>query len=87
MYRHLKPAAGLAVRTFLRISAQWGTFTIHTNPNALEDEDFDRPLVLLLQVNAGAKEAIRDELRTIGIDDRTVFPDLHHLGLSIRERF
>ena len=26
---HIPPAAGLAVRSFLRLSAQWGTFTIH----------------------------------------------------------
>lgn len=84
---HLKPAAGLAMRTFLRISAQWGTFTIHANGSALEDEAFVQPVVQQFRVPSDAKIIIRDELRTLGVDDRTVYPDLHHLGRSIRERY
>jgi hypothetical protein len=84
---HLKPAAALAVRSFLRISAQWGTFTIHSNATALEDEAFSPRAIRKFSVAASAKATIRDELQTIGVDDRTVFPDLHHLGRSVRGRY
>ncbi len=84
---HLKPAAALARRTFLRISTQWGTFSIHTNGNALEEEVFDKPVVKKFRIPADAKQTIRDELQAFGIEERTVYPDLHRLGRSIKVRF
>lgn len=84
---HLKPAAAMAPRTFLRISAQWGTFTIHTNVEALEDDANSHDYLRRFRVIGGAKAEILDELRFLGIEGRTVYPDLHHLGESIRDRF
>lgn len=84
---HLKPAAGLAMRSFLRIAAQWGTFTVHANDTALEDVVLEQPIVKKFTVAADAKSQIRNELQTLGIESRSVYPDLHHLGASIRERY
>lgn len=82
-----KPVAALATRSFRRISNQWGTFTVTDQPVALEDQPGAESFLRRLIVSADAKVEILDELRSLGIEERVVYPDLHRLGARIKELF
>lgn len=81
------PVAALATRSFRRISQQWGTFTVTDRMEALEDHPSASSFLNRLAVTADAKEAILDELRSLGIEDRIVYPDLERLGKRVKELF
>ncbi|HQZ33268.1 MAG TPA: FRG domain-containing protein [Ilumatobacteraceae bacterium] len=81
----LKPVAALAARNFSRISAQWGTFTV---------SNVDQPLDLLadsdtflshVDIPVASKSEIRQQLAQLGLEDRTIYPDLFRLGQRITE--
>lgn len=79
--------AALATRSFRRISNQWGTFTVTNQALALEDQPYAERFLNRLAVSADAKGEILDELRSLGIEDRVVYSDLHRLGARIKELF
>jgi hypothetical protein len=81
------PVAALATRSFRRISHQWGTFTVTDQSVALEDQPGAERFLKRLAVSADAKLEILDELRSLGIEERVVYPDLHRLGARIKEVF
>lgn len=82
-----KPVAALANRSFRRISYQWGTFTITDQIPALEDQAGSDTFLKRLTISADAKLEILDELRSLGIEERVVYPDLHRLGTRVKEMF
>lgn len=84
---HLKPAAALAPRTFRRISAQWGTFTVHPKAESIPEAFPEDHLTTKILVSATEKNEILRELEAVGIDERVIYSDLHHLGKSIKARY
>jgi FRG domain len=79
------PVAALAARNFRRISAQWGTFTVCNVDQPLdllpERDDF----LTSLRVPIAAKSSIREQLARLGLEDRTIYPDLFRLGQRLTE--
>jgi hypothetical protein len=81
----LRPIAALAPRSFARISAQWGTFTIANFPDALDAHPHAANYLHSLEVPVAAKATIRAQLAVLGLEDRTIYPDLFRLGLKLTE--
>ncbi|MGW7208688.1 FRG domain-containing protein [Streptomyces sp. NPDC054837] len=81
------PVAAVAARSFDRIVAQSGTFTIcHRSFDPLEKAgsgDFLDSYVVPL----ARKAFIREQLKTLGINAMTVYPDLAHLAAYVKEEF
>ena len=82
---HQKPVAVTAGRTFDRITAQSGTFTVtHRSHVPLESESTPGCL-RKVRVPAASKAAIRAELSDMNINASTVYPDLASLAVHIKE--
>lgn len=79
----LPHCAVIAPRGFPRIVSQAGVFTLSTQPDPIEAL-IGPPVLRSVIVPWHAKPAIRRQLGSIGIDDRTVFPELHRLGDRLR---
>lgn len=76
----LLPIAVLATRNNPRIQAQLGVFTIsHIQKMAIENIEGGQHCTKLI-IPAGAKQKIRDELRTLGISKFQIFPELSSIG-------
>lgn len=81
------PVAAVAARSFGRIVAQSGTFTIcHRSFEPLESvhegaylESYSIPLA--------RKAFIREQLKVLGINVMTVYPDLTHLAEYVKSEF
>lgn len=81
------PVAVLAPQSFGRIAAQSGVFTLsHRNdPSSVDDacptafRSWTIPLT--------AKAAIREDLNLLGVNEASVYPDLHFLGSQIRMQY
>ena len=87
VYRELRlprrPIAVVPPYNSPRITAQRGTFTIHgSRPDGLEDQ-FSRRLAKIVIPREMALQ-IRRHLRSVGISDFTLFPDLDGLCKDIR---
>jgi hypothetical protein len=77
-----KPAALIAPRSFSRLIAQQGVFTItHKQPIAL-DEIPDRKLLARVRIPSGAKANIRAALRALGMSKLSLFPELQSLAFK-----
>jgi len=71
-----KPAALIAARSFARLIAQQGVFTvIHRDANAL-DTIADTKLLSRVRIPPGAKASIRVALDELGINRLSMFPEL-----------
>lgn len=81
------PIAALASRGFTRISNQWGTFTVTDQLIALEDHAYADSFLRRLSIDAATKADIIDELRSLGVEERIIYPDLHRLGQRVKEMF
>jgi hypothetical protein len=79
------PIAGLAARNFARITAQWGTFTICNFPDSLDTLPGRAGFIDELTVPVAAKPRIKQQLMTLGLEDRTIYPDLFRLGKRVAE--
>ncbi|KSZ55956.1 hypothetical protein Z045_26010 [Rhodococcus pyridinivorans KG-16] len=74
------PIAAIASRSFERIIAQVGTFTVnHHDHTPLEDTP-GKDSVRRVLVPAPAKPRIRAELADMNVNASTVYPDLAHLA-------
>ena len=81
------PVAALAARNFQRISAQWGTFTVCNVDEPLELLPDKDDFLVSVSVPVAAKAAIRQQLAQLGLEDRTIYPDLFRLGQRLTEVF
>ncbi|WP_460713278.1 FRG domain-containing protein [Nocardioides dilutus] len=79
--------AVIAARNFPRIISQWGTFTITGEQTAIEDLGDAHKFVARIQIAGEAKSRILEELRSLGVEERVVYPDLHRLGSHVKELF
>jgi len=68
----------------LRMMVQLSGLTIHGSLDPLESLTDVGLFVRKYVVDAAAKEDIRRELKSIGIRERSVFPDLDHLANDLR---
>lgn len=71
---------------FPRIRAQWGTFTVACREYPLE---YFVPSSVLTRIEVlhEAKPDIRSELTSLGVDARTVFPDLNRIAERLGGRY
>ncbi|MDV2977855.1 UNVERIFIED_CONTAM: FRG domain-containing protein [Actinomycetes bacterium ARC8] len=81
------PIAGIAVRNFPRIVNQWGTFTVTDQQVALEDHEQAEKFLRRIAVDANAKSDLLDELKSLGIEERVIYPDLYRLGDRVKAMF
>ena len=81
------PAAGICPRTNQRMRAQFSVFTIHHADNTPLENVEDGTHIWRYKIPANKKIAIFDELRRIGITRLTLFPELDHVSLEVREPF
>ncbi|MHA7899619.1 MAG: FRG domain-containing protein [Henriciella sp.] len=83
----LLPAAGIAGRNSVRMIAQLGTFTItHFNHTPIEDVD-DGAHVKKFEIPVEAKPNLRQQLRSLGINEFMMFPDLDQVSKHVQELF
>jgi hypothetical protein len=81
------PVAAVATRSFGRIIAQSGTFTIcHRSFDPLENVHSGNLLDSYV-IPLARKAFIREQLKAIGINAMTVYPDLTHLAEYVRDEF
>lgn len=83
----LRHVAVIASRNFPRIISQWGTFTVTGDEIAIEDLAQAERFLMRIQVDGEAKLQILEELSSLGIEERVVYPDLHRLGRRVKEMF
>lgn len=83
----LPPKAALAARSFPRISAQWGTFTVCNFPTAIDKLPTQSQFLRTIIVPAAHKFRIRQQLAVIKLDGRTLFQDLFRLGERLTEQY
>lgn len=82
-----RPLAVIAPQSFSRIAAQSGVFTL-THRNDPGTVDGSCPTAFRSwTIPLTAKASIREELNLIGMNEATVYPDLHFLGAQIREQY
>lgn len=79
----LPTVAAIASRTFARITSQWGTFTICNTSDAL-DIRLPANILTAIRIPVTAKEPIRSQLAALGVEERTVFPELFRLGDRVK---
>lgn len=82
-----KPRAVLAPLLFERIRAQTGTFTIMQSPSATE-ESFDLRDNRALHrwtIPGGSKLELREELRTLGFNEASIYRDLDRIAQHIKD--
>lgn len=62
-----------------RIIAQRGAFTLHGSMFSLDDAGEDNvPSLVAIPILREAKARLRSELRRVGVDEMTLFPELEH---------
>lgn len=80
------PIAFQAPYIFPRMSAQHSAFTIHSDPSLrIEDAIDDKKYLTKYIIPKHLKPKIREKLRYIGINYRTLFPDLNGLSKFFKE--
>jgi len=81
------PVAAIASRSFDRIIAQVGTFTVsHRSHQDLADVH-DGVCVIKTRIPASAKPRILAALNDINVNASTVYPDLGNLANHLREMY
>jgi hypothetical protein len=81
----LLPVATIATRNNPRIQAQLGTFTVHhTQKIAIEDVG-DRSHVIKYRIPPACREEIHKELKLLGLNQFSLFPELTSVGAILRE--
>ncbi|GAA0255651.1 FRG domain-containing protein [Cryptosporangium japonicum] len=81
------PLAGIASRSFGRIVAQSGTFTVNHKQQTALEKVHDGECVDSFLIPAWSKEGIRGELQSLGITAASVYPELSTLGAYVRSLY
>jgi hypothetical protein len=82
---HQRPVAVTAGRSFDRITAQAGTFTVTHRSHVPLESDSAPGVIRKFRVPATSKAAIRAELSDMNINPATVYPDLSNLAAHLKE--
>ena len=81
------PVAVLPTNIHPRMSVQRSCFTVHGKNRASLAALVSADLLKRYAINPDAKDQMRGDLRLLGIDHSTVFPDLKGLADELSERF
>lgn len=81
----LYPVATLATRNNARIQAQMGTFTIHHNKQISLEDVGNGSHVTKFLISSDACQNVLRELRDLGINRFSMFPELSSVGLIIKD--
>lgn len=81
----LLPVATIATRNNSRIQAQLGTFTIHHNKKVEIENVGDQSHIVKYIVPSEAREDVFCELKLLGINQFSMFPELASVGAILRE--
>lgn len=81
----LFPVATIATRNNARIQAQMGTFTIHHKQKIPIEDVGDKLHVLKYRIPSASREAIKSELKLLGLTQFSLFPELTSVGTILRE--
>jgi hypothetical protein len=76
----LSPLATIATRNNSRIQAQLGVFTIHHLDNRPIESICKGKEVVKYKIPKNSKKGIREELKLLGINKFTLFPELSSIG-------
>ena len=68
-----------------RISLQRGAFTLHGNKSFSLDDKQATSLVCI-EIKRQFKKSLKSELARIGIDRMSIFPEIEHVGLYLKEK-
>lgn len=82
-----KPAAILPPLDWPRMVAQNSTFTLHPKPRDLDDIYIPEAKLTRHRIPSSSKVKIRKELRSIGIEYRTLFPELDSISKDMSNQF
>jgi hypothetical protein len=67
-----------------RLIVQKGTFTLHGSLFSLDEADVSS--LVAIQILQGSKPQLRTELRRVGVDEMTLFPELEHSCRHLKMR-
>jgi hypothetical protein len=81
----LYPVATIATRNNPRIQAQMGTFTIHHNKRIAIEDVGDRSHVRKFVIPSAARESFLRDLRLLGLNKFSLFPELASVGDTLKE--
>ncbi len=82
---HLKPIAVIVPRSNPRMQAQMGVFTVmHRDPIPVEDIE-DKSHIWKYIIPAASKAVIKKELKILGINKFSIFPELSSIGEMVTE--
>lgn len=81
----LSPAATIATRNNSRIQAQSGTFTVHHSLIIPIEDIGDRNHVVKYFIPSERKSYLFDELRSLGVNRFSLFPELASVGRILSE--
>lgn len=68
-----------------RLAQQRGAFTLHGGPIPLEDRPLNDKYLAKIEIPAGAKAVVAEELSNLGVSRTGLFPDLENLARVIKE--
>ena len=83
--RILDPLAVAAARSFSRIRAQSGVFTVSHREERPLEEIFPKALKKYI-IPLNVKSQVTDELARLGFNAAAMYPDLEHLGKRVARR-
>ena len=81
----LLPVATIATRNNPRIQAQLGTFTIHHLQRIPIEKVGDAKHVLKYVIPAASRQSVLDDLKLLGFNRFTLFPELSSVGSILKE--
>lgn len=81
----LLPLATIATRNNPRIQAQMGTFTIHHTKKVAIEGVGDKSHVIKYIIPSTNRETLKKELKLLGINQFSLFPELTSVGSLLRE--
>jgi len=79
------PYAALSQDLDMRVLVQSGAFTIHDQPEPLEEHPFANEFLARFEIPGNARRTFQDELWAMGARRSLLFPDLHHLAIELAE--
>lgn len=85
MHRELYPVATIATRNNPRIQAQMGTFTIHHSKRIAIEDIGDQSHVLKYIIPSGSRDHVLKDLRLLGFNRFSLFPELESVGDVLKE--
>ncbi|WPO40625.1 FRG domain-containing protein [Tardiphaga sp. 42S5] len=81
----LLPVATIATRNNPRIQAQLGTFTIHHTKKVAIEAVGDKSHATKYVIPSASRETIKKELKLLGLNQFSMFPELTSVGAILRE--